>query len=116
MSVTGALSDIARLNVFLRTADRVYLDAGAFRAETFDALFDGVYSLRWEDYCRRETKVIVNGKSVKSRLFALSACQKIVKKAITKRLSEKYNSAFCRKAAKRCTFFSISAAIRRSSV
>lgn len=90
MSVTGALSDIARLNVFLRTADRVYLDAGAFRAETFDALFDGVYSLRWEDYCRRETKVIVNGKSVKSRLFALSACQKIVKKAITKRLSEKY--------------------------
>ena len=49
MSVTGALSDIARLNVFLRTADRVYLDAGAFRAETFDARVDGVYSLRWED-------------------------------------------------------------------
>lgn len=116
MSVTGALSDIARLNVFLRTADRVYLDAGAFRAETFDALFDGVYSLRWEDYCRRETKVIVNGKSVKSRLFALSACQKIVKKAITKRLSEKYKLRVLPESGETLYVFSISAAIRRSSV
>ena len=41
---------LARANVNLRTAERVYIRVGAFHAETFTELFDGVKKLPWEDY------------------------------------------------------------------
>ncbi len=90
MTVEGSLYDVARLNVFLRTADRVYFDVARFEAKTFDELYDGAARVPWENFCRKDTCVAVNGKSVKSRLFALSACQKILKKAIAARICEKY--------------------------
>ncbi len=82
--------DVCRLNVNLRTADRVYVKLKSFPAETFDMLFDGVYSIRWEDFFPKDAKIIVDGKCVKSKLFAISASQSIVKKAIVKRLCGKY--------------------------
>ena len=39
---------IARANVLLRTAERVLIVVGGFRAETFQDLFEGVYHLPWE--------------------------------------------------------------------
>ncbi len=91
MTVAGTVYDVARLNVFLRTADRVYFDVSSFQARTFDELFDGVKNVPWEEFCKKDTFVLVNGKSLKSRLFALSACQKIIKKAIAERLCKKFN-------------------------
>ena len=87
---SGDLSDVARLNMFLRTADRVYIKLSSFKAETFDELFSGVYEVSWEDYISKKGRITVNVKSVKSKLFALSASQSIVKKAIVSRLSEKF--------------------------
>ncbi len=81
---------VARLNLNLRTADRVYVVAGTFRAETFDELFEGVSAIRWEDFIPKDGAVTVNGKCVKSKLFSISDCQKIVKKAIAARLCKKY--------------------------
>ncbi len=82
---------VARCNVNLRTADRVYIKLAEFHAESFDDLFEGVKNIAWENYVDVNGKIPVNGKCVKSKLFSISDCQKIVKKAIVLRLSEKYN-------------------------
>ena len=81
---------VARLNLNLRTADRVYIEVGEFVSQTFDELYEGVKSIRWEDYIPRNGEITVNGKCVKSRLFAVSDCQSIVKKAIVDRLCGRY--------------------------
>ena len=83
---SGAPLDVARLNVNLRAADRVYIKVAEFPATTFDELFDGVRAIRWEDYLPSDAKILVNGKCVKSKIFAVSASQAIVKKAIVDRL------------------------------
>ncbi len=89
-SFDGTASDVARLNLNLRTADRVSIVAGEFEATTFDGFFDGVKSIPWADYCGKHTKVTVNAKSVDSMLFALSALQSVGKKAVVTRLAESY--------------------------
>lgn len=85
----GDYSDMARANMFLRTANRVYINIAEFSAETFDELFDNVTNFRWEDILSPTAKIIVDAKSVKSKLFALTAIQKICKKAIVERLKSK---------------------------
>jgi len=82
----GTARDIVRTNLWLRTADRVLLKVAEFKAETFDQLFDQTKRLPWGDYIPADGKFIVNGKSVKSKLFSITDCQKIVKKAIVDKL------------------------------
>lgn len=91
LSFDGDLYDVARCNLNLRTADRVYIKVKEFTAVTFDQLFDGVNSCEWERFIPYDGKVVVNGKCVKSTLFAISACQGVIKKAISNRLGEKYS-------------------------
>lgn len=86
----GSLKDAARSNLFLRTADRVYLVLRKFEARDFNALFDGVSEVVWEDMFPRDAKINVQAKSENSALFALSTIQSIVKKAICVRLMKKY--------------------------
>lgn len=86
----GTLLDIARLNIFLRTADRVYISLGKFSCSTFDELFDGVHNIEWQDYISKNGQIVVNGKCVNSILYGISACQAITKKAIIVKLSEHY--------------------------
>ena len=81
---------IARANLWLRTADRVLLKIGEFKAVTFDQLFDKTALLDWHKYIPLDGKFIVNGKSVKSKLFSISDCQSIVKKSIAENLKKKY--------------------------
>ena len=90
VTLSGAMEDVARLNVFLRTADRVYITVGEFDTEDFDTLFEVVKSLRWEEYLPEDAFITVNGKCVKSKLFAVSACQSLIKKAIVDRLTKVY--------------------------
>lgn len=80
----------AKACLWLRTADRVFLIMGRFTARTFDELFEGVRALPWEDLLPRDAVFPVDGKSVKSTLFSISDCQAISKKAIAKRMGEKY--------------------------
>lgn len=86
----GSLKDAARSNLFLRTANRVYLVLHEFEARDFNALFDGVSEVVWEDMFPRDAKINVQAKSENSALFALSTIQSIVKKAICVRLMKKY--------------------------
>lgn len=82
ISFDGTFRDAARCNIFLRTADRVYINICKFRAESFDELFDGVSKVKWRDSIPADGKVLVNARSRGSKLFALSAIQRVAKKAI----------------------------------
>ena len=88
----GSQSLVAECNVNLRTADRVYIKLGSFVACDFDAVFEGVKAIAFERYIPYGAKIIVNGKCVKSKIFAISACQSVIKKAIIERLLEKYSA------------------------
>lgn len=93
-NIQGDMLTVARLNMFLRTADRVYIRIAEFSAGNFDELFDGVYNIPWEEIVNPNGQFIVDGKSKESALFAISACQKIVKKAIINRLSDKVGLSY----------------------
>ena len=86
----GDESAAARANINLRFAERVYINLGEFDAPTFTALFDGTAALPWEEYIGRYDAFPVKGHAIKSVLFSVPDCQKIVKKAVARRLGEKY--------------------------
>lgn len=77
---------VARCNLHLATAERVLLQLAVFPAISFDALFDATRALPWETWLPRGYAFHINGYSRKSRLFGVSACQSLVKKAIVDRL------------------------------
>lgn len=53
VTFAGDAEAICRANIFLRSAERVLLQVGRFRATTFDELFEGIKALPWEDYIPR---------------------------------------------------------------
>ena len=65
---------------------------GEFKAETFEELFDKTKALPWDEWITLDGEFTVEGKSVKSKLFSISDCQSIVKKAVVEKLKEKYNT------------------------
>lgn len=87
----GTAEDIAFTNTWLRTADRIKIIYGEFKAKTFESLFDQTYALPWEDILPLDANFPVSGKSIKSTLHSVPNCQRIVKKAIAKRLMDYYH-------------------------
>ncbi len=83
---SATVEDIPRLNLWLRTADRVLLKLGEFPATDFGQLFDLTKELPWEEWITPEAKITVVGKSVRSKLASVRSCQSIVKKAVIERL------------------------------
>lgn len=81
---------IVRSNLWLRSADRVLLKMGEFKAKTFEELFQQTKAIAWEELISPDGKFTVTGTSVKSVLHSVPACQSIVKKAIVERLKEYY--------------------------
>ncbi len=91
----GDAEAICRANIFLRTAERVLLKVGKFKAVTFDELFEGIKALPWEEYIPKDGRFgVKKASSIKSKLFSSSDIQSIVKKAIVERLKEKYHIAW----------------------
>lgn len=92
VSFSGDISAICRANMFLRTAERILLKVGAFEAADFDTLFEQTYAIPWEDYIPADGKVwVAKASSIKSKLFSTVTIQSMMKKAIAKRLGEKYH-------------------------
>ncbi len=87
---TGDENAIARSNLWLRTADRIKIIVGEFKAFTFDELFEKTKSLPWEQFLPEDAEFPVTGKSHKSKLFSVSDCQAIVKKAVVERMKKHY--------------------------
>lgn len=79
---------LVQSNLWLRSADRVLMKMGEFKAETFDQLFEGTKALPWGELLPADAAFPVEGRSVKSRLSSVPACQRIVKKAIVESLRD----------------------------
>ncbi|MEG2452164.1 MAG: class I SAM-dependent RNA methyltransferase [Clostridium sp.] len=87
----GDAEAICRANVFLRTAERVLLKVGSFKAVTFDELFEATKALPWEHYLPKDGKCWVKkASSINSKLFSPSDIQSIMKKAIVRRMQSEY--------------------------
>ncbi|MTI67684.1 MAG: class I SAM-dependent RNA methyltransferase [Firmicutes bacterium] len=88
----GDESAIARANLWLRSADRVLLKLGEFKAFSFEELFEKTKALPWGEWITENGKFTVTGKSIKSKLYSVPDCQSIVKKAVVEKLKKKYNT------------------------
>ena len=86
----GTQADIPRINLNLRTGERVLIVLGSFPARDFEALFQGTRALPWEQCIPKGGQFPVKGHSLNSALHAIPACQAIVKKAVAARLGQKY--------------------------
>ena len=88
----GDAEAICRANIFLRTAERILLKVGEFRAVTFEELFEKTKALAWEAYVPANGKFwVTKAASVKSKLFSPSDIQSIMKKAMVERLKKVYH-------------------------
>jgi len=87
----GDASAICRVNLWLRAADRVLLRVGTFSATDFGALFDQTFALPWDEWLPATAAFPVTGRSLKSQLSSVPACQKIVKKAIVEKLRQAHH-------------------------
>lgn len=82
---------VVRANIFLRTAERVLIKAGSFRAATFDELFEGTKAVEWDSYIPKDGKFwVAKAAGVRSKLFSPSDMQSIIKKAMVERLKQTY--------------------------
>lgn len=88
---TADATAIARCNLWLRSADRLLIKMGEFEAVTFDELFEKTRALPWTNWITRDDAFPVEGKSISSKLFSVSDCQAIVKKAVVEKMKQKYH-------------------------
>lgn len=86
ISFDGGEEMIPRANICLATAERVLIELGSFKAESFTDLFDGVKALPLERFILSDDAFPVKGHSLKSKLHSVPDCQSIIKKAAVERL------------------------------
>lgn len=91
VSFKGTEKDIPITNLWLRSADRVLLKMGEFKATSFVELFEKTKTLPWDEWITEDGEFTVEGKSVDSQLYSISDCQAIVKKAVVEKMKTKYN-------------------------
>ncbi|WP_211749375.1 class I SAM-dependent RNA methyltransferase [Paenibacillus sp. Marseille-Q4541] len=92
VTFSGDFIDIARCNLWLRSADRILIKMGEFKATTFDELFEGTKALPWQEWIPQDGEFPVQGRSHKSQLSSVPASQGIVKKAIVEKLKQTYHT------------------------
>mgnify|MGYP004699588475 FL=1 len=89
----GSGEDLARLNLNLRTGERVLLVLGSFPVGGSDAivkLCEGTKALPWEQFIPREGQFPVKGHCLNSDLHSVPTCQALIKKAAAQRLGKAY--------------------------
>lgn len=92
VTFAGDAEAICRSNIFLRSAERVLLLVGRFRATTFEELFEEIKALPWEEYIPKNGKFwVTKASSIKSKLFSSSDIQSIAKKAMVERMKQSYH-------------------------
>ena len=90
ITFTGDEKDIARCNIWLRTADRVLIRIADFEVRDFEELFRGTRDIRWDEMIPVDGKMHVIGRSVSSKLSSVKDCQSIVKKAVIEAMKERH--------------------------
>lgn len=89
---SGDASILARANLCLRTAERVQILLGSFRASSFEELFEGTKRLPFEEWIGSLDRFPVKGYSLHSTLHSVPDCQSIIKKAVVERLKQSYRT------------------------
>jgi putative N6-adenine-specific DNA methylase len=84
VDVKAEIADIPKLNIWMRSADRIFWNLAEFPAHTFEDLFQGIAQIDWKEMFPSDAKIIVNAKSIRSTLGSLRAIQSISKKSIVK--------------------------------
>jgi putative N6-adenine-specific DNA methylase len=82
VGVEGDLTDAMRLNLWLRTANRVLFEVAGFAVDSPDDLYAAVHDLPWEDWLRSDVPFHVHGvaqhPSIRDSRFALLRCKDAV--------------------------------------
>lgn len=92
ITFSGDEEAICRANIFLRSAERILIKIGSFKATTYDELFEGTKELPWEEYLPKNGKFwVAKAASVKSKLFSPSDIQSIMKKAMVEKMKKSYH-------------------------
>ena len=102
----GDLSMVAKANIWLRTAERVGIVIGSFRAETFTELFDQTAELPWEQFIGEDDCFPVKaGQSIRS----FSACRTVrgSSNALLSGALKTYTTKHCLRKQARSTKFNI---------
>lgn len=86
----GDFNAIARVNMWLRTGERVLIKVARFKATTFEELFEGTKAADWSRWIGSDAAFPVKGHSLKSQLASVRDCQAIIKKAVATSLGDKY--------------------------
>lgn len=90
VTFTGGPEELCRANLWLRSADRVWLRLGEFPAATFEELFQGTKALPWPDLLPRDAEFPVDAHTHHSQLTSLPALQRTVKKAVVEAMQGQY--------------------------
>jgi len=87
----GNKVDVIRCNLFLRTAERVFIVLKEFVAMTSDELFENIADFNWHDYVPRDGNItIAKAKTKKSLLNSPRTTQSVAQKAIFKEMMAHY--------------------------
>ncbi|MFD0713928.1 class I SAM-dependent RNA methyltransferase [Paenibacillus sp. GCM10027626] len=92
VTFSGEFADICRANLWLRSSDRVLVKMAQFPATTFEELFEGTKAIDWAEWIPEDGEFPVEGRSHKSQLTSVPACQSIVKKAVVEKMKEAYGT------------------------
>lgn len=88
----GDADAVCRSNIFIRTAERVLISVGKFKAVTYDELFEKVKACPWEQFIPQNGRFwVTKANTVNSKLFSPSDIQSIVKKAMVESLKKHYD-------------------------
>lgn len=87
---TWEIELMAKLNLWSRVWNKVYLVLNELeKVDNFDKLYDMVFSVDWKKYLNSYYPVVVKATSIKSQLSSTPAIQKITKKAIVDKMTNK---------------------------
>ncbi|MEI6711975.1 MAG: hypothetical protein WCK88_07595 [bacterium] len=74
-------------NIWLRTANRVYIELEKITLTSFDGLFACIENIDWSQWIPGNTPINISATSIRSVLSHTPTLQSVTKKAIIRRLS-----------------------------
>jgi len=81
---------MAKINLWSRVWNKLYIVLNeAKNVDNFDKLYDSVYKIDWKKYINKYYPIIIKATSIKSILSSTPAIQKITKKAIVDKMTNK---------------------------
>ena len=96
VKINATIRDIPRLNISLRTCERVLIEIANFKAETFEDLYQGVLMTPFEKYVKVNSSFYITkaNQDKNSKLYSSTSIQSITKKAMVDRLMKVYNTDY----------------------